>query len=116
MDMLDEISKSDNRDIVIHVDEKISWLDHIRQIENLRAEDNFFEYIVSSEPKTKKGCKCFLAYKNKIQGSLEIYKIEKKKNKFIIKMFPYINDSASKIDVLSFKEEFRYFYNNSFDQ
>ncbi len=116
MDVLKEISDSHNRDIVIRLDEAKTWTEHINFFQHLRVSDLFFEHIVDDIPKTSKGCKCYLIYGAKICGWVEIFSIEKIGNDVIIKMFPYFNSDNGKMDTISFKEQYRYFYNNSFDQ
>lgn len=116
MDVIKEISESNNRDLVVQLDKSKSWLDHIRFFENLKSKDLFFEHKINDKPKSSKGCKCYLAYKSRIQGWVEIYSIEESDGNIILKMFPYFNVEDGKMDVMSFSEPYRYFYNNSYDQ
>lgn len=116
MDIIKDISESNDRDILIQLDNYKSWLDHIKFFSDLRSKDLFFEHIVSDKPKTSKGCKCYLAYKGKLCGWVEIYSANKKGDNTIIKMFPYLNNVEGKVDVMPFTDQFRYFYNNAFDQ
>ena len=116
MDIFKDISESNNRDIVIQLDGRKSWLEHIRFLGNLKDEDHFFEQIVNDSPKTLSGNKCYISYNGKVCGWLEIYSIEKKGKKTLLKMYPYFNNVECKMDIVPFREKYRYFYDNSHDQ
>lgn len=116
MDILNEINNSKNRNIVIQIDDKQSWLDHVKFFRNLEKDDLFFDKIVNEKPKSMKGCRCYLSYKDKICGWLEIYSVKKKGSKFIIKMHPHISLEESNLKISAFSEQYRYFYDNSNEQ
>lgn len=115
-DILKEISGSQNRDIVIKMGSNLHWADHIRHIQKLKDEDLFYEISVSSIPKSNKGNRCYLSYKNKIYAWLEVYSITKKAKAVSIELFPYLNFVFPSLENGDFDEDFRYFYDNSLKQ
>jgi hypothetical protein len=112
-DVLKDISESNNRDIVINMDIEKHWSDHIKIMNALKETDLFYERVFSDLPKSNKGNKCYLSYNNKIYAWLEIYSVTKKANSVLVQMFPYLNFVFPGLDNGGFKEEFRYFYDNS---
>lgn len=115
-DILKDISESKSRDIVVHVDNEKHWSDYISLMNSLKETDLFYERLVSELPKSNKGNKCYLSYNNKIYAWLEIYSITKKVDGVLIQMYPYLNFVFPGIDNGDFKEDFRYFYDNSSKQ
>ena len=115
-DILKDISESNNRDIVVVMDNKKHWSDHIKLIGTLKKADLFYERVVSELPKSNKGNKCYLSYNNKIYAWLEIYSITKKVDNVIIQLIPELYFVFPSVENVGFKEDFRYFYDNSSKQ
>jgi len=115
-DILKDISESNSRDIVVHMDKGKHWSEHIKIMNTLKETDLFYERVVSELPKSNKGNKCYLSYNNKIYAWLEIYSITKRVDGVLIQMFPYLNFVFPGVDNGDFKEDFRYFYDNSSKQ
>lgn len=111
-DILKDISESKNRDIVVRMDNEKDWSEHINLINDLKESGFFYNILVSELPKSNKGNRCYLSYRNKIYAWLEICSITKKVDGVLIEMFPNLNFIFPGIDNLNFEEEFRYFYDN----
>ena len=115
-DILKDISESKNRDIVVRMDNEKHWSEHIRLINTLKETELFYERVVSELPKSSKGNKCYLSYNNKIYAWLEIYSITKRVDSVIIQLIPELYFVFPGVDNGEFKEDFRYFYDNSSKQ
>jgi len=115
-DIIKDICRDNNRDIVLKMANDIHWSDHITSLNKLKELDLFYERSVSVLPRSKKGSKCYLSYNNKIYAWLEVYSITKKANSVLIKMFPYINFVFPGLENNDFTEDFRYFFDNSHEQ
>jgi hypothetical protein len=116
MDMVKQLSESNNRDIIIQLDDSKSWTDHIIYFIGLRDKDLFYELIVKDKPKTTSGCRCYLSHKGSVAGWIEVYSIMYSGDDVVIKMFPYINKCETKMKSSSFLDTYRYFFDNSFEQ
>lgn len=114
--MIKDMCKDNNRDIVIHMSSDKHWSEHIKDLNILKETDLFYERLVNELPKSNKGGKCYLSYNNKIYAWLEIYSITKKANHVQLQMFPYINFVFPSLENNDFKEDFRYFFDNSYTQ
>lgn len=116
IDVVKEISKLNNRDIIIVMDGSKHWSEHVKSMTELKTLDLFYEIKVSQLPKSNKGNKCYLTYNNKIYAWLEIYSITKKAKSVVIQMFPYLNFIFPSLLSVPFTEEYRYFYRHTPEQ
>ena len=115
-DVIRDISESKSRDIVIRMDIEKHWSEHIKTINALRDSGLFYEKEVSELPKSNKGNRCYLSYNNKIYAWIKIESITKKSVGVIIQMTPELNFVFPGVENGDFKEDFRYFYDNSSTQ
>lgn len=116
MDTFKNISKSNNRDIIIQLSHYKSWTDHIIDFIKMRESDLFYELHIKNIPKTSGGCRCYLSYNGFIKGWIEVYSIISFDDYTVIKMYPYVNKCDRDMASIFFNEPYRYFYNNSFEQ
>lgn len=113
MDILKEISNSEEKDIIISLPKNKSWLEYLSKFMELKANNNTFDIIVMTVPKTVPGKKCFFVFDGFLRGYMEIYKIrETENNDICIELNPPFTSITHKVP-MSDIEEYKYFFDNS---
>lgn len=118
MDVLKDITNLENRDLMISLPKDKSWLEYLSHFMKLKSQNNVFEAIVISVPRTAKGNKCFIVFEGLLRGWMEIEKIKETiDNEICIELNTSFSSTPNKVlmdDIPD--EEYKYFFNNSNDQ
>ena len=112
MDVIKDISELENRDIIISLPRDKNWLDYLSYFMELKVDNQNFNVIVDSLPKSIPGNRCHIICDGILRGSMEIYKFrETEDNEICIELIPVLRSSSHKIkmqDIIGFK----YYYDN----
>jgi hypothetical protein len=113
MDVLKEISNSEERDILISLSRDRSWLEYLTYFMGLRANSQSFSVIVENVPKTSPGKRCFVIFDGFLRGWMEISKIrETEENDICIELNPTFITIGQKIPMADI-QGYKYFFDNS---
>lgn len=113
MDILKNITDSEDRDIIVSLPNNKSWLDYLSSFMGLKIDDQKFNIIIRTVPKTSSGKKCYIIFEGFLRGWMEIYRLkETVDNEICIELIPNLNLSAHKIPMHEI-EDFKYFLDNS---
>ncbi len=113
MDLLKQISNSEDKDIIVSLPKNKLWLEYLSYFMELKSGGNQFGIIISTVPKTAHGKKCFLVFDGFLRGYMEIHKIrENEDNDIVIDLNPMFYSISHKIP-MSDIDEYKYYFDNS---
>jgi hypothetical protein len=116
MNVLRDISNSEDKDIVISLPRNRTWLEYLSYFMELKASGKFLNIIVSTVPKTITGKKCFIVFDGFLRGYMEISKLkENEDNDIVIELSPALTSISHKI-TMSDIDEYKYYFDNSSTQ
>jgi hypothetical protein len=115
MNVLDEISKRKNGDLIINPEGYDKWSDFTKTIRALKKLGSLYFYVLEEEPKTFYGMKCYVTHCNKIKCWMKVVSVDREGDKFILKLEPKLNKPITKYLMPNFKG-FRYFLNGFSEQ
>jgi hypothetical protein len=113
MDVLRDISNSEDRDIIVSLPKDKTWLEYLSCFMGLQASGKTFGVIVSTVPKTSVNKKCFVVFDGFLRGYMEISKLkETEDNDICIELSPVLHTTVHKIPMTDI-EEYKYYFDNS---
>jgi hypothetical protein len=113
MDILKDISNSEEKDIIVSLPKDKTWLEYLSYLMELKVSEKTFGVIVSTVPKTAPGKKCFIVFDGFLRGWMEISKLrETEDNDICIELLPSMTSTVHKIPMADI-EEYKYYFDNS---
>lgn len=113
MNILENISGAENRDIVISLDRNKSWLEYLSCFIELKSRNENLEVLVGDLPKTAIGNKCFIIFDGILRGYMEIEKLrETEDNEICIELTPMLVSFPFKMKMPEI-EGYKYFFDNT---
>jgi hypothetical protein len=116
MDILNNFTNSNERDIIISLPKDKTWLEYLALFMELKKSSKTLEIVLESLPKTQIGRKCYFIYDNTLRGHMIISDIsENEEHNFVISLVPYLFSSVHKVHMEEIEEEggFKYYFDNS---
>lgn len=112
MDVIKNISNSNDRDIIVSLPGHKEWLEYLSEFMALKAEEQNFKIIVDSLPKTVAGMKCYLVHGGYLRGYMEISKMKETiDNEICIELIPVLTSSPHKAYVGNIVG-YKYYFDN----
>lgn len=112
MDILKNLSESEERDIIVSLPKSKSWFEYLAHFLELKSSNGFVEVIVPSIPKTTRGNKCYIVYEGFLKGWMEINKVrETVDNEICIDLSPYLNHTSNNIPMHEI-DGFKYYFDD----
>ena len=112
MDILKNISESEERDIIVSLPKSKSWFEYLAHFLELKSSNGFIEVIVPTIPKTKSGNKCYIVYDGLLKGWLKVNKVKETVNNDIsIELHPYLTPTSNNIPMKEI-EGFKYYFDD----
>ena len=113
MNILKDISNSEDKDIIVSLPKDKTWLEYLSYFMDLKSNEKAFSVIVSTVPKTAPGKKCFIVFDGFLKGWMEISKLrETEDNDIRIELVPSITSTVHQIPMGDI-EEYKYYFDNS---
>lgn len=110
MDILKNISESEERDIIVSLPKSKSWFEYLAHFLELKSSNGFLEVIVPSIPKTVNGNKCYIIYDGFLKGWMKVNRVKETENNDIcVELSPFLNQTSNNIPMHEI-EGFKYYF------
>lgn len=112
MDILKNISESEERDIIISLPKVKTWFEYLAHFLELKSSNGFVEVVVPSIPKTKNGNKCYIVYDGFLKGWMKVNRVKETENNDIcVELNPFLNPTSNNIPMNEI-DGFKYYFDD----
>lgn len=113
MDVLKNISGSEDKDIIVSLPKNKTWLEYLAYFLELKYKNLYFEVIIQTVPRTAPGKRCYLVFDGFVRGWMEIHKLKETENQDIcISLVPMLTSSVYKTPMNDI-DDYKYYFDNS---